>query len=249
MISKHRYTHVVWSVVVCVLLNFDTGIVHAQENDAAAILRQMSDEIAGLEKFIVSGDGYVDARLDAGQIIEQSMDVTMRMRRPDAMRITNRSAESTKEIYFGGGVLTVYSQTENFYAHSDVPADVYAAVSFAVNDLHLDAPMLDLASRDLATDLLEDAQSVDYLGLSRFRDNLYHHIGVRTAEVDLQIWVAAEGPPLPGKLAINSKWEGGSPRSVFFFSWDTEPDFEQKSFNFEPPAGSTRIEFDLDSDE
>jgi hypothetical protein len=36
---------------------------------------------------------------------------------------------------------------------------------------------------------------------------------------------------------------------VFFFSWDTEPDFEQKSFNFEPPAGSTRIEFDLDSDE
>jgi hypothetical protein len=74
----------------------------------------------------------------------------------------------------------------------------------------------------------------------------YHHIGIRMAEVDLQIWVAAEGPPLPGKMTISSKWEGGSPRSVFFYSWNTNPDFGRESFSFEPPDGATKIEFDLD---
>ena len=235
-------------ISLCVLTCCPIGYIYAQDNQATEILRGMSDEIAGLDQFIITGDGYVDARLDAGQIIEHSMDVTMRMSRPNAMRITNRNAESTKEIYFGDDILTVYSQIHNFYAQTDIPAGVNAAANFAVNELGIDAPMLDFISNDVASHLLADAESVQYLGLSRFRGMTYHHIGVRTAEVDLQFWVAAEGPPLPGKMAISSKWEEGSPRSVFFFSWDTKPEFGRQSFSFEPPAGSTRIEFDLDSD-
>ena len=225
------------------------GSIHAEDNQAVEVMRSMGAAIASLDKFIVSGDGYIDARMDAGQIIEHSMDVTMRIRRPDAMRITNRNAESTQEIYFGEGVLTVYSQTHNFYGQIDVPEGVDAASQFAINELGIDAPMLDFVSNDVASSLLEGAESVDYLGLSLFRGMTYHHVGVRTAEVDLQFWVAAEGLPLPGKMAISSKWEGGSPRSVFFFSWDTDPDFGRESFSFEPPEGSTRIEFDLDSDQ
>ena len=232
-------------VSLCALVLCPLGNVYAQDDQATDILAAMSAEIASLETFVITGDGYVDARLPAGQIIEHSMDVTMRMRRPDAMRITNRDAETTKEIYFGSGVLTVYSQTHNFYAQHDIPAGVDAAARFAVDELGIDAPMLDFVSSDVAAHLKEDAESITYLGLSRFRDMTYHQIGIRTAEADLQLWIAAEGPPLPGKMAISAKWEGGSPRSVFFFSWDTDPDFGVESFTFEPPAGATEIEFDL----
>ncbi len=225
------------------------GNIHADDDQATEVLRSMGDAIASLDKFVVSGDGYIDARMDEGQIIEHSMDVTMRMSRPNAMRITNHNAESTQEIYFGDGVLTVYSQTHNFYAQTDAPEDVDAAASFAVNEIGIDAPMLDFVSSDVAGNFLRDAETVEYLGLSRFRDITYHHIGIRMAEIDVQVWVAAEGMPLPGKMAIRSKWEAGSPRSVFFFSWNTEPDFGGKSFRFEPPEGSTRIEFDLDTDQ
>ncbi len=245
MITTHRIKQAGLMLTACVLIMSNTGIVYAQDSTATDILKKMSEEIAGLDKFIITGDGYVDARLDAGQIIEHSMDVTMRMSRPDSMRISNHTAESTKEIYFGSGVLTVYDQTRNFYAQTDLPAQVEAAANFAVNELGIDAPMLDFISNDVASHLLKDAESVQYLGLSLFRDMTYHHIGVRTSEADLQFWIAAEGPPLPGKMAISSKWEGGSPRSVFFFKWDTEPDFGGISFKFEPPAGSTRIDFDL----
>ncbi len=238
-------------VRLCVLICCANGNSYAQDQDnqAVEILHLMSAQIASLDSFIITGDGYVDDRLDAGQIVEHSMDVTMRMNRPNAMRITNRDAESTKEIYFGEGVLTVYSKTENFYAQKDLPGSINEAARFAVDELGIDAPMLDFVSNDVAGDLLEDAERVDYLGISLFRGMTYHHIAIRSAEVDLQFWVAAEGPPLPGKMAISSKWEGGSPRSVFFFSWDTEPDFGRTSFGFELPEGSTRIEFDLDEDQ
>ena len=93
-------------VMLCVLTCSPFGDIYAQDNQATEMLHQMSAEIASLDGFVISGDAYTDDRLDAGQIIEHSMDVTMRMSRPNAMRITNRDAESTKEIYFGNGVLT-----------------------------------------------------------------------------------------------------------------------------------------------
>jgi hypothetical protein len=243
---KQVHTLVALGVLMCCA----TGNIYAQDDQATEILQQMSAEIASLDSFVISGDGYTDDRLDAGQIIEHSMDVTMRMSRRDvAMRITNRDAESTKEIYFGSGVFTVYSKSDNFYAQRDLPEGVDAAARFAIDELGIDAPMLDFVFNDVAGDLLEGAESVDYFGLSLFRGKIHHHIGIRDSDIDVQLWIAAEGPPLPGKMAISAKWESGSPRSVFFFSWDTEPDFGASSFSFEPPAGSTRIEFEFDMDQ
>ena len=198
MILKHQFTRFVLTIAVGVLITIDSGSIYAQEHDPGAILKQMSEAIAKLDKFIVTGDGYVDARLDAGQVIEHSMDVTMRVNRPNAIRITNRDAESTKEIYFGDGVLTLYTKKQNFYAQTEISAGADAAARFVVNELGIDAPMLDFVYNDVAAHLLEDAETVEYLGLSLFRDKTYHQIGIRTAELDLQLWVAAEGCAVTG---------------------------------------------------
>jgi hypothetical protein len=235
---------------LCVLTCYPVGDVYAQDDETTDILNKMSAEIASLESFVITSDAYTDDRLEAGQIVEHTMDVTLRMDRgAEAMRITNRDARLTREIYYGNGVFTVYNTSDNFYAQKDVPDGIDAAARFAVNDLGIDAPMMDFVFNDVASNFLEDAQAVDYLGLSLFRGKTYHQIGIRQPELDLQIWVAAEGPPLPGKLAISAKWDGGSPRSVFFFSWDTSPDFDQSGFAFEPPAGAARIEFEFDLDQ
>ena len=217
-----------------------------ETNSASAILKNMSAEIAALERFIVVGDGYTDARLAAGQIIEHSTDVTLRVSKPDTLRLTNRTAESSKEVFFGQGVLTVSSESEGFYAQHSLPVGLDAAVDIAINEIGIDAPVLDLISNDVASYLTEDAESVDYLGLSMFRGKIYHHIGIRAPEIDVQLWVSKDEPVLPGKMSLSSKWEAGSPRSVFFFDWNTNPTIEPGSLRFEPPANATKIEFDLD---
>jgi hypothetical protein len=82
----------------------------AQEIDARELLEEMSAEIAGLQSFVVQGDAYADARLEAGQIIEHSSHVTLRLRRePGSVRVTNQRAEGTTEVYFDEGRLAVYT--------------------------------------------------------------------------------------------------------------------------------------------
>ena len=231
-------------VIVAVLASIFAAGASAQDIDAKALLEQMSAEIAGLDSFIVYGDAYTDARLDAGQIIEHSSQVTLRLRRePGSIRITNRDAENTKEIYFDDGTLSVYSIDDNFYAQTDIPKGVESMLDFAVNEVGIDAPLLDFVSANVADGLLKDADEVRYLDTSLIRDEIYHHIGIRSPDVDVQIWIASEGRPLPGKLVISSKWEGGSPRFVAFFKWDTSPDFQRGLFKFDPPDDAVEIDF------
>ncbi len=236
------------AVTVAIAVSAFSTSASAQEVDAKALLEQMSAEIAGLDSFIVHGDAYADARLDAGQIIEHSSQVTLRLRRePGSIRITNRNAEDTEEIFFDDGLLSVYSTNDNFYAQTDIPQGVESMLDFAVNEVGIEAPLLDFVSANIADDFLQDADEVRYLETSLIRDELYHHIGIRSQDVDVQIWIASEGRPLPGKLVISSKWEGGSPRFVAFFKWDTDPDFPRDLFRFDPPDGAVAVEFLLDN--
>lgn len=221
-----------------------TTSASAQEVDAKVLLEQMSAEIAGLDSFIVHGDAYADARLDAGQIIEHASQVTLQLRRePGSIRITNRNSEDTKEIFFDDGLLNVYSSSDNMYAQTEIPKGVESMLDFAVNEVGIEAPLLDFVSANIADDLLQDAADVRYLGTSLIRDEIFHHVGIRTPDVDMQIWVASEGRPLPGKLVISSKWEGGSPRFVAFFKWDTDPAFRRDLFKFDPPGDAIEVEF------
>ena len=148
-------------------LSRGASMAHAQEIDATGLVNRMSAEIAGLDAFLVRGDAYADARLDAGQIIEHASQVTLQLRRePSAIRISNRSSEDTKEIYFNDGRVSVYSTAENFYAQAEIPKGVDSMLDFAVDDIGIESPMLDLIAADVANDLLTDMQSISYLGTS-----------------------------------------------------------------------------------
>jgi hypothetical protein len=222
-----------------------SGSVLAQEPDPEELLARMSAEIAQLESFVLSGDAYADARLDAGQIIEHSYDASMSVRKPAELRLTNRSGENTNEIIFANGVLTVFNTDRNFYAHTPIPEGFENAINFMLNDMGISAPLLEMVSQNVADLLLKDAAEVQYLGTSLFRGELHDHIAIRGPDVDVQIWIAAEGRPLPKKMAISSKFEGGAPRFVTFMDWNTSPNFSDESFKFVPPDAATQIEFDL----
>jgi len=248
MLSRKPSTSKWLTGVAIVLSGTLSGAALAQEPDPRVLLNRMATEIAGLDSFILSGDAYADARLDAGQIIENSMQATMRVRRPDAMRLTIRNDEGIKELVFGSGVLTLYTEKDQFYAQTEIPEGIGAAGKVAIDDVGIDAPLLDFLSDNPAEQLLRDAQEVRLLGASLIRGKMYEQIAIRKSEIDIQIWIASEGPALPGKMTISSKWESGSPRFVVFLDWDTDPDLPTGAVSFDPPANATKIEFLLDQE-
>ena len=167
----------------------------------------------------------------------------MLVRKPDSMHLTRHDSEDTKDLYFSEGVLSIFTESLNYYAQKNVPENLGVAVDFAIDEIGIDAPLLDFVSNDMMENMLVDADELQYLGTSLIRGELYEHVAIRSSEIDVQLWIAAEGPPLPGKLVISSKWESGSPRFVVFMDWNTDPEFSDDDFSFTPPSDATEIQF------
>ena len=120
MLDKIRSMSVFLSVAAIVAGGALANSAFAQETDPRALIERMGAEVASLDRFILSGEAYADARLGAGQIIQNSSEVTMRVLKPDSMHLTKHDTEDTKDLYFDVGVLSINTDPLNYYAKTNV---------------------------------------------------------------------------------------------------------------------------------
>jgi len=215
-----------------------------QDSKAVDVLKSMSAYKASLDRFVIKGVNLTDARLGGGLMVTNSTEVKVSMDRPGSLHISSFDGEQHKEIYFHDGTLTVYGTARNFYAQASIPKDIEAALEFALEELDVEAPLMDMIYQDASTHLIGSQDTILYLtDKARVAGADCHHIAIRGSEVDVQLWVEEGDRPLPRKIMITSKWEGGSPRFIANLMWDSNPDFGQEIFEFKPPEGSINIGF------
>lgn len=215
-----------------------------QDAKALEVLKQMATYKSSLDQVAIKGVALTDARLGGGLMVSNSEEVHVSINRPGSMRIKSFDGDTKKGLYFHDGLLTVYNSENKFYAQAKVPEDIDAAMGFALEEFGIEAPMMDLIHRDASTLLIGSDETILYLtDKSRVGGVDCHHLAIRGSEVDVQLWVQEGDRPLPRKIMITSKWEGGSPRFTANLSWETDPKFEPGFFEFKAPEGATKIEF------
>jgi len=244
LITRHKLPF----VLLTFLLGFSSIIAQAggvqQDAKAIEVLKQMAAHKSSLDKVTITGVTFTDARLGAGLMVSNSEEVLVSIDRPGSMHISSFDGETKKSLYFHDGLLTVYNSEKNLYAQASIPDDIDAAMAFALEELDVEAPLMDLIYKDVSTHLLSSDETILYLtDKSRVGGADCHHIAIRAEEVDVQLWVEEGDRPMVRKIMITSKWEGGSPRFIANLHWDTNPKFEPGQFEFKAPEGAFKIEF------
>ena len=220
-----------------------------QDEKAIDVLKSMVAFKATLDQVVLHSINLTDARLGAGLMVSNSTEVHVSIDRPGSLRISSFDGVQSKELFFHGGTLTVFNSENRYYAQASIPEEIEAAMEFALEELDVEAPMMDMIYRDLLTHLVGSPDSVIYLTNKSLAGGIdCHHIVIRSAEVDIQLWVAEGGKPLPRKIVITSKWEGGAPRFSADLDWDTSAKIDLDIFEFKPPKGSVDIGFAADAD-
>lgn len=215
-----------------------------QDAKAVQVLKNMAAYRASLDEVIIRGVILTDARLNHGLMVSNSEEVHVSISRPASMNISSFDGEATKGLYFDNGLLTVYNSGNKLYAQADIPKEIDAAMEFAMEELDIEAPLMDLIYQDASTHLLASGEEIMYLtDKSRIGGTDCHHIAIRGAAVDVQLWVEEGDRPVAKKIMITFKWEGGSPRFTANLMWDTEPKFKPDTFKFKAPEGALKVEF------
>lgn len=215
-----------------------------QDAKALEVLRQMDAHTDSIDKFVIKAESYLDASIGEGLIISNAYETKISVDRTRSLHSVTKSGSKTNEIYLEKGALTIYSGEGKFFSRVQVPEPLDVGLMFALEELDVETPLLDLLIVNSLDKLMTPGIEVVYVtGDSTIRGVDCHHILLSGPLVDLQIWVEKGENPLPRRTLMTYRYGEGLPRHEVFLNWTAVDGFNQSEFKFVPPDGATEIGF------
>ncbi len=216
-----------------------------QDPEATAIFYKMADFIAKARVFSVTIRSGYDAIQPNGQRIEFGGKHQVLLQRPDRLRVdAERSDGDRGLVLFDGESLTVFKADDNVYARVEKAGTVDDAIVYLVRDLQITLPLARMFLTSFPKDMKKKVTSIDYVEENFLFDVPTDHLAVRSADVDLQIWIAQGEQPLPRRIILTYKNAPGDPQfRADLLDWDLSPKVAANSFAFNPTASAEQIPF------
>jgi hypothetical protein len=213
--------------------------------EAISALRKMTDHVSRLPRFSVRAEGAIEVVLVSGQKLQFDVDSALTVERPNKLRATRKGEISDLVLCYDGSNVTFFDPAQRAYAVEAAPKNIERMLDVAREELDLVAPAADLIYADAFNRMTEGMTA----GFVVSRSAMVHgqsstHLAFRKPGVDVQIWIANAGPPLPLKYALTTTDVAGNPEYTLVFSdWNMSPQIGENTFRFTPPAGAKRIGF------
>ncbi len=234
MIKKTLLYSLLFSFLLMSCTSKDKG-----EYDTRAIeaLDKMSETIGDLSACSYTLDSYV-VKSDSTEINTLN---DVYMRGPDKMYINTEGTNGHKGYWYNGKRLVYYSYDKDAYATGDAPDNIIKAIEFLNEKYNIIFPAADFFYPDLTDDILDNFDTVLFVGDVTVDETLCTSILATNDEKTLQIWIAKE-TNLPYKMVFESNLDNGTYYEGTFSNWRINPTLPDVLFDFEPSENSTKIE-------
>ncbi len=191
-------------------------------------------------------DAYITFEVlqNSGELLSFDAVQYLDMSRPDRLAWrTVRDDATVDEVWYVDGVFTILKHPENIYGQvDDLPIEMTEAVDELVNRFGIFVPFSDLISGHARQIFLEESDSRMYVGEAWIRGRWTHHLGLRGGDFDVELWVSAEGDPVPLRMGIRWKNEEDQPTYFArFHNWDLTPGFDDNTFRAGLPEDAERV--------
>ena len=241
--SIGRWLHVAPLAIALGLSAGSATAAEALNKDADEIMRSMSKFLGGTKAFSVSADIGNEIITETGQKLQLNSSANLLVERPNRFQANRQGGFADVLMNYDGAKLTVFGKVLNAYMQRDVTGTIDNAIREIERGTGLVMPGADLLLSDSYAALTGGATSSGYYGTGYIGGVEVHHLGFRTPEVDLQMWVKTGDQPLPVKYVITTKWLAGAPQySVQLSNWNLKPAIAANRFNFVPPATAAKLE-------
>lgn len=233
-------------MVTLVIVAAPTLPAHAADVDAGAerLLRRMTDYMASLQQFSVATQNTLEAVLASGQKIQFVMNASVTVQRPNKLRAERKGDLVSQVFFYDGKKLTLYDPKNKVYATVGAPDTIEGMLDFARDRLDIIAPAGDFLYRNAFDLLMEATTSGFVVGNAVIGGVKCDHLAFRGADVDWQVWIAADGKPLPRRYVVTTRDVPSYPTfTAVMTNWNTAPKVSDAQFNFVPPTGVQAVDF------
>lgn len=212
------------------------------EPDSVKALDTMGKYLAGLETFGLTADTEMEVVLDTDQKLTIGGEVSYLVRRPDRVMIDLDTDVVHRQLYYDGKSATFVSPEDGYYAVADdVPPTVSGMLQYLASKYSIAFPVADLfawGTEDEPVDLIEEGFHV---GRARIGGVETNHWAYRTADQDWEVWIKADGDPLPMQFSYVDKSDIARPRFTSRLTWDVTAAPDDSVFDFKPDDKMSKI--------
>lgn len=205
-------------------------------------LKHMGEYLQTLDRFRVSTELTGERVLADGQKLQHMASAIVDAERPDRLRARMSSARSEREIIYNGQAVTINLPTQEYYSTVEFSGALPVLVEKLEERYGVEIPLADLFTWGTPAAPIDQIESAMNAGQDFVGDDLCDHYAFRQGKFDWQIWIVADGNPLPRKLVISNRTDDERPESVSVMHWNLKPKFNPSTFKFTPPKGSTAVE-------
>ena len=238
--GRSRFASVLLSAVALVAA---APSAQAQQDDARAVLKAMSDYVSGQKTIEFTFDSDIEVITPELEKIQFTNSGEALVSRPDKLRAHRVGGYADVALYFDGKTASVYGKNVNGYAQFAAPGtlDQLFAALRAGHGVAL--PGADfLLSNPYAT-LVADVLEAKHIGRGVIDGIECEHLAFRNFDTDWQLWIEVGANPIPRKVVITSKTINGAPQYTFRVkSWKTGFEPPPGAFTFTPPAGVVTLD-------
>ncbi|MFZ2018090.1 MAG: DUF2092 domain-containing protein [Methyloceanibacter sp.] len=221
-----------------------TPAARAQDDDAAKILKAMSDYMASQKSISLSFDTDIEVITPEIQKIQFASSGKLLLSRPDKLRASRTGGYADVELVFNGKTVSVLGKDLNAYAQADAPGTIDQLIDLLRNQYGLELPGADLLVSDPYEALMPDVITAKHIGQGVIDGVECEHLAFRDQDTDWQIWIETGDHPIPRKLVITSKATAAAPQyTLLIKDWKTDMEPGADAFAFQAPADAKKVDF------
>jgi hypothetical protein len=200
------------------------------------LVQQMSSRLASLRAISVTTSEARDVVRLSGKREQASVTAVYTIRRPDRFysKVTGgRGLES----WYNGKTLTLASHPEKVFAQARMPETIDRALDALAERYDMPLPMGDLFYGSAEKALLTDTTTGGYVGTEDVGGTSCLHLAFKDTGADWELWLPAQGDPLPKRFKVVQKARTGQPVvDLTFTAWDLSPQISDATFVPKVPA-------------
>jgi hypothetical protein len=215
------------------------------EPNALEILKRMADYLAAAPVFSYRSESNYDVVQPSGVKVEFGASRRVVVARPNRLRSEVQRRDGLRgQIVFDGKTIWAYEPDENIYAQASQPGNLYESLRFAVTELHIKAPLMDMLGSNFYTSVTANLVGAHDLGEKIVEGVICDHLLMSNDYTDFQLWISTGDEPLLKRIVITYREEAGEPQyRSRLMDWDLSPKQQDGKFTFDPPEGAEQIRF------
>lgn len=214
------------------------------EPRATEILNAALKHLAGAPSLTLRAEVVTETVLASGIKLQFPGTLQVMLRRPDRLSYRLDSEQRRIAAWYDGKSFTLLDSEKNVCASTPAPKGLGPLFDDMAARLGFRPPLSVLLREDSASVVTRGIEAGFYVGRGEVGGTACHHLAFRQKNVDLQLWVAAEGDPVIKRIVITQKKVAAMPQRAYTVtSWDFNAELGDAVFNFEPPPDVVRCEF------